>query len=327
MPKTYKIEISAKTIIFTVVFLLFLNLLWIAKDLIFSLFIAFIIMSAVKPAVVLLESKKIPRTIATAIIFIAFLFLLGFMLFWIFPPIIFETTMLIKQLPSIIEDLNPGLGSYINVNSLTQYIPNLTNQAFSIIGNIFSNAIFLMSTLFFSFYLTLEEDFIKNILAKFFDENKARVISEVFDKIENRMSAWFWGELVLMTVVGALTFIGLNLIGVRYALPLAIIAGLLEVVPNLGPTISTIPSFLVALTQSYFLGFSTIALYFIVQQLENHIIVPMVMKKAVGLNPIITLIALIIGGKVGGAVGVVLAIPFTLFAETLLIEFMRLKEV
>ena len=129
-----------------------------------------------------------------------------------------------------------------------------------------------------------------------------------------------------MTMVGLLTFIGLSLIGVRYALPLSIIAGLLEVVPNLGPTISTIPSFLVALTQSYFLGFSTIALYFIVQQLENHIIVPMVMKKAVGLNPIITLIALIIGGKVGGAVGVVLAIPFTLFAETLLIEFMRLKE-
>src|SRR4030042_4710135 len=99
-----------------------------------------------------------------------------------------------------------------------------------------------------------------------------------------------------MLAIWILTFIGLSLIGVRYALPLAIIAGLLEIVPILGPILSAIPAFIVASASSYFLGLATIALYFIVQQIENQIIVPLVMKKAVGLNPIVTLTALIIGG-------------------------------
>lgn len=327
MPKTYKIEISSKTIIFTILFLLLIKLLWLARDLIFSLLIAFIIMSAVKPLVLYLESKKIPRRFSAAIIFILAAFSLGYLLFWIVPIIVIETTLLFKSLPATIESLNPTLSQYLNLNSFTQYLPNITNQAFNLIKNFFSNAVFLMSTIFFSFYFVIEENFIKTILMRFFGEEKARRVAALFERAEKRMNSWFWGELILMTVVGLLTFIGLSLIGVKYAVPLAIIAGLLEIVPNFGPTISTVPAFIVALGQSYFLGFSTIALYFIVQQLENNLIVPLVMKKAVGLNPIVTLTVLIIGGKIGGVLGVVLAIPTTLFIETILIEVIQTREI
>ena len=123
-----------------------------------------------------------------------------------------------------------------------------------------------------------------------------------------------------MTVVGLLTYVGLNLIGIRYALALAVLAGLLEAVPNLGPTLSSVPAILLGFATSPVMGFAAIALYFIVQQLENNIIVPVVMKKAVGLNPIITLLALLIGGKMGGVLGILLAIPITVFLETVLIE-------
>ena len=129
-----------------------------------------------------------------------------------------------------------------------------------------------------------------------------------------------------MVVVGTLTFIGLNLIGIKHSLPLAVLAGLLEVVPNLGPITSMVPALLTATTQSYFLILPTVALYFIVQQLENHLIVPLVMRKAVGLHPIITLIALIVGGKVGGVLGVLLAVPTALFIETIIIGVLQKKE-
>lgn len=326
MPKNYKIEISSKTIIFTVAFLLLLKMLWLVKDLLFSLFIAFIIMSAVKPAVSFLERKKIPRALATFIIFILFLVIIGYGLFWIIPPIVIETGILFKNLPLILENLNPTFTQFLDLNSLTQYLPNITNQLFNLIGSFFSNAVFLISTIFFSFYFVLEEHFIKNFLIRFAGEEKAQKVALIFEKVEDRMSAWFWGELILMTIVGTMTFVGLNLIGLKYIIPLSIIAGILEVVPNLGPTLSAIPAILLALSQSYFLGFSALALYFIVQQLENNLIVPYVMKKAVGLNPIVTLIALIIGGKIGGVLGVFLAIPATLFIETILIETIQSRK-
>ena len=124
-----------------------------------------------------------------------------------------------------------------------------------------------------------------------------------------------------MTVVGTLTYVGLLLVGVRYALPLAVLAGLLEVVPNIGPVISAIPAIIIGFSQNYFTGFSATALYIIVQQLENNLIVPIIMKKAVGLNPILTLIALLLGGRIGGILGVLLAIPILLFVETILHEY------
>lgn len=324
--KTHRIEISSRTIVFTAVFLIFLKFLWLVKDLLFSLLIAFIIMSAVRPAVVFLEKKRIPRNISAVIMFSLFLLLMGYVLFGIIPPLVYETNLLIRNLPTIVNQIPPNLIGQLDLNSLTQYLPNLTNQALKTVSSIFSNFLFVLSTLFFSLYFTIEEDIIKKLLTRFFSEERASEVALIFEKVEKRMSAWFWGELVLMIVVGTMTFIGLNLIGLKYILPLSIIAGLLEIVPNIGPVTSVVPALFVAIGQNYFFVLPTAALYFVVQQLENNLIVPWVMKKAVGLNPIITLIALIVGGKVGGVLGVILAIPTTLFIETILIEVAQIKK-
>ena len=217
--------------------------------------------------------------------------------------------------------------SLLNLDSLFQYLPNIANQFFDIVSGIFSNAVFFITTLFFGFYFLLEENVIRKIISRFFSEEKAMTASIVFDKAEKRLNAWFWGEITLMTVVGLLTFVGLNLIGIRYALALAVLAGLLEAIPNLGPTLSSVPAILLGFSTSPIMGFAALALYFIVQQLENNLIVPVVMKRAVGLNPIITLMALLIGGKLGGVMGVLLAIPITVFLETILIEIVNAPKV
>jgi predicted PurR-regulated permease PerM len=314
-----KIEISSKTIIFAVLFILLLNFLWIVRSLIFSLFIAFIIMSALKPFVSWLASKRIPRTFSVFVVYILFLAFFVYLLTVIFPPLFVESISLFRSLPKIIDKTFPNANIF-NFDSLTQYLPNLTGEAFNVVSSVFSNTLFVISTLFFGFYFLLEENIIKVLFARFIDPDKTKRVIGIINKAEKRMNAWFWGEIVLMTIVGILTFIGLNIIGMKYALPLAVLAGLFEVVPNLGPTISAIPAILIGLSTSYFMGFAVIALSFIVQQLENNLIVPMVMKKAVGLNPIITLIVLIIGGELAGVLGVLLAIPTTLFVETILIE-------
>lgn len=123
-----------------------------------------------------------------------------------------------------------------------------------------------------------------------------------------------------MTVIGLLVYVGLSILGIKFALSLAVLAGLLEIVPIIGPIIATVPAFLVASSVSLWMGGITIIMYIIVQQLENNVIVPYIMNKAVGIHPITTLVALSIGGKLGGIIGAVLAVPVALLIETIIVE-------
>ena len=313
-----KIEISSKTIIFTIGFILMLGVIWLIKDLIFSLFIAFIIAGALRQPVDFLEKKKIPRSISSFIIYFIFVFIIFYLFALIIPPL--------AGLPHIIIKVFPTLSSNFNLSFLSNNIPSLANETINLIKTAFSNIIFVTSTLFFGFYFLLEKNLAKRLLENFFDDMELSKINLISERAQRRMSGWFWGEIILMIVVGLLTYVGLSLMGMKYALALAVLSGLFEVVPNLGPITATIPAFFIGLSQSYVSGLSMIALYFIVQQLENNLIVPFVMKKAVGIHPIITLIALIIGGKLAGIMGVILAIPTTIFLETILIESQKFSK-
>jgi len=315
-----KIEISSKTIVFTVGFILMLGIVWLIKDLIFSLFIAFIIAGALRQPVDFLEKKKIPRSVSSIIIYFIFIFTIFYLFVLIIPPLASEIIILSKNLPKIIIKVLPALSSNFNLGVFSNNIPSLANETISLIKTAFSNVVFITSTLFFGFYFLLEKNLAQRLLGNFFEDIELNKINFVSERAQKRMAGWFWGEIILMIVVGLLTYVGLNLMGMKFALALAVLSGLLEVVPNLGPITATVPAFLIGLSQSNILGLSMIALYFIVQQLENHLIVPFVMKKAVGIHPIITLIALIIGGKLAGIMGVILAIPVTIFLETILIE-------
>ena len=155
MNKNYTIEISSRTIIFTVFFLLLLKFLWLVQDVIFSLFIAFIIMSALKPYVSFLEKNKLPRFLAAFLVYLFFLTFFFSILFLIFPPLIVESTLLLRALPSIFEQFAPNAMSLLNLDSLFQYLPNIANQFFDIVSGIFSNAVFFITTLFFGFYFLL----------------------------------------------------------------------------------------------------------------------------------------------------------------------------
>ena len=141
-------------------------------------------------------------------------------------------------------------------------------------------------------------------------------------KIERRLGSWFIGQITLGVSIGIATYIGLNLLGIEFALSLAIIAGLLEIVPIIGPIISAVPAVLIALTTSPVLAVIVIALFFIIQQLENNILVPMVMRKALGLPPLVTIIALMIGGRLAGVSGMVLAVPIVVISQLVIRELL-----
>jgi len=315
-----KIEISVKTILLGIVLFFSLRFAWDMRDLLLSLFIAYIIMSAAKQPVEWFVGKGASRGVAVLSVFLLFIILVGFAISWIIPPFVIETALFIKYFPSIIESIKKLIPININFGnfSFIQYVPSVTNNFLVVVSSLFSNVSFVVTTIFFSIYLTLDSQTIYEAIARLLSKQDAEKVVKIEKKIEKRLGQWLVGQLFLMAIIGVSTYIGLLLLGVRYALPLGIIAGVLEAIPTIGPTIAAIPAFLVGFSQAPLLGFFTVLLSIIIQQFENHIIVPMVMRKVIGLHPVLTLIALIVGGRYAGILGMLFAIPLTLVVGVIL---------
>lgn len=317
---TRKYEISERSILFAVLLPLFLWFLWIMKELLFSLLIAFILMSALRPLAAWLEKRKLPRVASIITVFLGFILVFITLASLIIPPIVTETTALVRSLPEYVSELPPEVSQYIDITSVTQYVPSITNNVFAVLGSVFSNFIFVLTTLFFTLFFLLEKDIIRRVLSPVVPDAQCEHYVGVVEQVEKRMTAWFWGQITLMTVIGTITFVVLSLLGIRYAFPLAIFAGLLEVVPNLGPIIASMPAILVAFAQEPVLGGIVLIVYFVIQQLENILIVPYIMSRAANVSPILTLISLYIGGQIGGVLGVLLSIPLLIIVQTIVLE-------
>lgn len=319
-----KVEISHKTILFTVFFLVLLWLLIQIKDIIFLVFIAFILMSALKPVVELLEKIRIVRPLAILLVYIVVLLFLTFIGSSILPPLVTQTIFLGRIFPEYIKSVFPFVK--IDPQVISQQVTPFSENLFKVTIGVFSNVVALFTILVISFYLLLERKHLELHLAEFMGEKGAKMLISIISKVEERLGAWLRGQLTLMLVIGLSTYIGLVFLGIPFVLPLAILAGILEIVPIIGPIISAIPAVILALTISPLLAVATAVLYFVIQQLENNLLVPMVMRQAVGLPPLVTITALMIGAKLAGVTGAILAVPVVVTVETLFSEYLKLKK-
>jgi predicted PurR-regulated permease PerM len=313
-----KIEISHRTIIFTAVFIAAIWFVLQIREILFLLFIAFIIMSSLRPTVDWLEKRRIPSVISILFIYIVVFGVFGISLVGTIPSLVVQFVRLTQALPSFISRVMPYWN--IDINAFSQQITPLSQNLVKITVSIFSNIITIVTVLVFTFYLLLERKRMEELLASFMDQELARRVSQVLKNIEQRMGSWVQGEFILMLIIGLLAYIGLVLLRVDFALPLAILAGLLEIIPTVGPIISAIPAVIIGLAGSPVLALSVVFLFFIIHQAENTLVVPFVMRRSVGLPPLLTILALMIGGKLAGVAGAVLAVPVVLVIQEILQE-------
>jgi len=324
MPK--RIEISHKTIIFTAVFALVLWLVFKIWDILLMLFIALVLMSALKPAVDKLEKFRIPRALAIIIVYILLWGLIGLGLASIIPALVEQTGKLLQLLPpalSRIELFNNNQQAI--TEQLLGQIGQLPQNLLKLTAGVFGNLLAVLTTLVITFYLLLERKHLDRYLGILLGNASPEKATRTIDRIERRLGGWVRGELVLMVVVGVMTYVGLLVLGVDSALPLAILAGVLEIVRNIGPTVAGVPAVLVALTIHPFTALATVALYFLVQIVENNFLVPHVMQRTVGVNPLISIVGLMIGFRLSGPAGAVLAIPLVIVIQTIGLEAFSLK--
>jgi len=317
-----QVEISTGIIFRIILIILALWFLYLVRDIIVLIFVALLIVSAIDPAVHWLQRRKIPRVLGVSLVYAVLLAAISLAVSFLIPPLVNQLKDFYQKIPEY------GQAVGVSLESLKNYFPqnnsdigqqlsgNINSELSFLSGKIFTGTVGIFSGLFstivmlvMAFYMAVKENGTKNFIVSVMPEKHKEYAANLTERIEDKMGRWVQGQLVLMVVIFALDFIGLSLLNVPYALALAIFAGLFEVIPYIGPIVSAVPGVILGFTVSPFIGIMTVLLYWLVQQFENYVILPQVMKKAVGLNPITVIVALLVGVKLGGAFGAILAVP------------------
>src|SRR3989344_3709328 len=280
-----RIEISYKTIIFTALFAIGIWFLILIKEII-----------------------------------ILVILVIGFVIGTIIPPLVKQTSDFASKTPQIIDSINNFLVFHqIPTENISRAIEGQISkiaQNFISISTAIFSSIFLILTLFvLSFYMLLEWKKLIKLITSPFSGKQEKLVANIVTKVEYGLGRRVRGQLALSLIVGVMTYVGLRLLGIPFALPLSLVAGILEIVPIVGPIIASIPAILVGLASAPILGLAVAALFLIVQQIENNLLVPMVMSKVVGLQPPVIIIALLIGAKLAGILGAFLAITLVVVAK------------
>lgn len=318
---TRKVEISHKTIIFTFFFLLFVWFLYFIRDIVFQVFAALLLVSILNPVIIKLTNLKIPKGITIILAYILIFGFLGLAIGSVIPPLVEETTNLANNLPSFFQ--NSEISKYINedvIKQITSQLGSLPGYLVKSVFSFFNNILSILTVAIFSFYLLLVRDKLDSNIEFLFGKEKSKSISSLINTLEVRLGGWARGQLFLMLTIGVLSYIGLLVLGIPYALPLAILAGIFEIVPYIGPIIAAVPAIILAFSISPFLGFAVIGLTILIQQIENYLLVPKIMEKSTGVSPVIILISLAVGYRLAGVSGMIISIPVVIIIQTLIQE-------
>lgn len=315
------INISTLTLVKILFVSLMLYFLYLIKDIVIILFVALIFASAVGPWVDWMYSKKIPRALGILSIYLVLFGILGSILYFMIPPIIEQVGQLSNNFPYYWEKITSSLyllrkyssqyGFLDNIKtSFVGYSSNINPDGFfSTVTDVFGGIFTFFLTLVITFYMMVEDNAVKKIVWSVAPEKYQSYILSLIGRMQKKIGLWLRGQLILSLAIFVLDYIGMLVLGVNYALVLALFAGLTEFVPYIGPIIGAVPAIFLAFTQSPILALFVAILFYIVQLVENNILVPKIMQKAVGINPIISISALLIGYKLAGIVGAMLSIP------------------
>jgi predicted PurR-regulated permease PerM len=315
-----KVEISYKTVLFSLGILLLLWLAYLLRDIIFLFYISILLVLALGPGVNALTRRGLPRILAALMNYLIFLVLLVLAVYFLAGPLVQQSGSLVQQLANLGGRL--GIGNWLSgslENSLANIL-SLSGNILRVTQTVFNNLLQVTSVFVISFYLLLGGNKLLDKLTSFLNNRQAKKIEKVIIESEKEVSHWLWGQLLLMLIVGVITYLILLILRVPYALPLAFLAGILEVFPNIGPIIAAIPATVIGFGVSPLKGFFVLVAYILIQQLENNLIVPKIMQGVTGINPVVALVGVLVGYRLGGVVGALFILPSILIGRVLFEE-------
>lgn len=340
MAERTQVDISTASVFRALLVVLGFVLLYQLSGVVIILLFAIVIASAVSPLATWMEKHRIPRIVAVLMLYLFVFALGGFLTSLILPSVSADLSQLSSYLPRITTDLTNSLDAvqqqgndYFDfvaeiqniLEVLTGYLQQFSQSALSLIIGAFGGIFSFIAIIIISFYLAVMKKGIEGFLEAIVPERYEGYVVDLWKRVETKVGLWLQGQLLLALIVGLLVFVGLALLDVRFALVFAIIAMALEIVPVAGPVLAAIPAVIMAFVQEPSLALWVTLLYVVIQQVENHLLVPLVLGRTTGLNPVVVLLAILIGGQLAGIVGALLGVPAATIIVEILDDMARLK--
>lgn len=343
--KNMNITISSGTIIKSILLILLFAVLFYLKDLVLIVITAIVIASAIEPITKWFVAYKVPRVPAVLLVYILLLLGLLSIFYFFVPTLLQEMSNFLTFLPTYTNSLDVSStigGDFLSgsesivktfslrdaLASIQESFSNLSEGFLKSISVIFGGVFSFMLIIVFSFYFAVQETGIDDFLRVVTPVKQHNYVLDLWRRSQLKIGRWMQGQLILALIVGILVYMGLTILDVRYALLLAVLAGVFELIPLFGAFLAAIPGIAIAFVDGgVTLGLMVTGLYVIIQQFENHLIYPLVVTKVVGVPPLMVILALIIGAQFAGFLGLILAVPVAAIVQELVKDVQKEKEI
>ncbi len=345
MDKHFSVTITPGTIISAILIGAAAFALWTLRDIALLVLTAIVIASAIEPGVGFFIRYRVPRVLAVTMMYVVVFGSLFSIVYFFLPPVLDDTQSFLSTVPQYLDTLNvPASFATITETARTAAGPD---QAQSIFDTIFAfqsafadttgGAVRVLSTFFggifalilvivLSFYFAIQETGIDDFVRLLTPAKHEDYAVGLWLRAKKKIGQWMQGQLLLSIIVGVIVYLGLLILGVPYALLLAVLAAILDLIPIFGSFIAGILAVIVAFASGGVpLAIAVALLFFIVNQFEAHLIYPLVVNKVVGIPPLLVILALIVGGSLAGFLGVLLSIPLAAALKEFLTDVERSK--
>lgn len=335
MDKEIRVSITAGTIITALVILIGVYVFWHLRDLLLLVLTAIVIASAIEPGVAFFIRLRMPRFVSALLVYVLVFGSVFIILYFFFPPIISDAAEFIASMPKYLDAINvtspfstitnAAANGQPQVQSFLQTLISLqgifTSSSASILqlfvtffGGIFSLVLVIVLSFYFALQDTGVDDFIRLVMPVKWEEYSV----DLWRRSQKKIGLWMQGQILLSVIVGVLVYLGLLIIGIPYALLLSVFTAMAEIIPVFGSLIAGTVAVIVAYSNGGIaLGAIVAGLYIVVNQFESNLIYPLIVKKIVGLPPLLVIVALIAGYTLAGFLGVLLSVP----VAAVLLEF------
>jgi len=344
MDKHLNITITPGTILRAILLVLLVGVLFYLKNLVLIVLTSIVVASSIEPGANWFMRFRIPRVFAVLLIYII-IFAMVFGVFYLFvPAVLGDVLNFLTFVPQLLESFD--LADVIPTQTIEQ--TQAVAQSFSIPDSIkgiqdslsslssgfiqtvtgfFGGIVSLILIIVFSFYFAVQKTGIDDFLRVITPVEHQDYVVNLWRRSQAKIGRWMQGQIILALIVAVFVYLGLTILGVKYALALAVLSAIAELIPIFGPIIAAIPGIAIAgVSGGPTLALLTLGLYVIVQQFESHLIYPLVVRKVVGVPPLLVILALLIGAQLAGFLGVLLSVPIAAALQEFVNDIRKKKD-
>lgn len=318
--------------------------LWVLRDLALLVLTAIVIASAIEPGVAFFARRGIPRILSVVLMYGLGLGSVFILLYFFFPPILDDAQGFLVSIPHYLDTVQlpdsfssvAGASHLFSVGGAQSMLDTLfayrsalsgaSSGAFQLFAAFFGGAFSTLLVIVLSFYFALQETGVEDFLRVVTPSAQEEYVVNLWFRAKRKIGLWMQGQILLSIIVGVLIYLGLLIMGVPYALLLAVFTAMAEIIPIFGSLVAGVLAAVIAFADGgAALGFIVAGLYVIVNQFEANLIYPLVVKKVIGLPPLLVILALIAGATLAGFLGVLLSVPVAAALQELFADFDRGK--